>query len=75
MDDPSSLTGIVILTNDGGSWGIRSVGGTLYLPINLPGDFKKEGLAVNLEAKIRHDIAGIRTPGVFIEIVRIERRK
>jgi hypothetical protein len=73
--DTTTIVGTVTLTKDGGSWGILSVGGTTYFPINLPPEFAKEGFAVRVEARIRRDIAGIRPSGPFIEIVKIEPRR
>src|SRR5450830_1547588 len=55
---------------EGGFWGIVSEDGKNYDPINLVEDFKKNGLRVQVEAKVQ-DRVGFHMWGTYIEIVNI----
>jgi len=59
---------------EGGLYAIRDAGGTQYNPLNLPDDFKANGLAVDVEARRRDDTASIGMVGPMIEILRIRKR-
>lgn len=48
--------------------------GTKYNPTNLPTDFQKEGLAVEVEARKRNDMVGIHQAGPIIDVERIRVR-
>jgi hypothetical protein len=56
---------------EGGVFVIRDAGGIQYHPINLPESFRREGMAVEVEARRRDDMASIGMAGPIIEIVRI----
>ncbi len=57
---------------EGGFWGILGDDGTKYDPINLPEEYKKDGLPVRFEVKNREDMASFHMWGQIVEIVKIE---
>lgn len=57
---------------EGGFWGILGDDGTKYDPINLQEEYKKDGLPVRFEVKIREDLASFHMWGQIVEIVKIE---
>ena len=59
---------------EGGFWGIISDDGTKYDPIYMEDEYKKDGLPVRFEVKIREDLAGFHMWGTIVEIVQIEKR-
>ncbi len=63
---------IVFLSFEGGFYGIRSDDGKSYDPINLPAEFRKEGLRVRFEARELKDRASFHMWGIIIEIVHIQ---
>ena len=66
------ITGTVHrLEVEGGIWVIREAQGAQYNPTNLPDAFKKEGMAVEAEARRRDDMASIGMVGPIIELRRI----
>ncbi|WP_375056768.1 META domain-containing protein [Zobellella sp. DQSA1] len=69
-----SFTGLVhYLELEGGLYLIRDAGGTNYHPINLPDAFRRDGLAVEVEARRRDDLLSIGMVGPMIELLRIRR--
>ena len=56
---------------EGGFWGIIGKEGEKYNPVNLPADFKKEGLRVRVIALPKKDMVSIRMWGTIIEIKEI----
>ena len=57
---------------EGGFFAIESDTGKIYDPINLPDHFKKQGLKVKVNAKLRNDVGGIHMVGDIIEIIDID---
>ncbi|WP_445401850.1 META domain-containing protein [Zobellella sp. An-6] len=58
---------------EGGLFLIRDAGGTNYNPVNLPDAFRRDGLAVEVEARRRDDLLSIGMVGPMVELVRIRR--
>ena len=56
---------------EGGFWGIISKEGEKYDPVNLPADFKREGLRVRVVALLKKDVVSTRMWGIIIEIKEI----
>jgi len=54
-----------------GTYGILGENGKKYQPVRLAKEYRKEGLAVAFDAKIREDLIGARMWGTAIEITRI----
>ena len=59
---------------EGGFFAIEAEDGTSYDPTNLPTEFRKDGLAVEADARRREDMAGIHMSGPIVQIVRIRAR-
>jgi hypothetical protein len=62
---------IVYKSLEGGFFAIESDDGKTYDPINLPETFKRDGLKVKVNAKLRKDVGSIHMAGDIIEIVNI----
>ncbi len=74
-DDTITVVGSVeFIEVEGGCWSILDVDQTRYEPINLPGEFKKDGLAVRAVVLPREDLGSVCQIGEIVEIVTIERR-
>lgn len=58
---------------EGGFYGLIADDGARYDPLNLPADFRRDGLRVEFEGKVRDDLVGIHMWGRIFEIERIER--
>lgn len=58
---------------EGGVWVIRAEDGSTYNPMNLPPDFRVEGLAVEADAVVRDDLASFKMVGPIVELVRVRR--
>jgi len=72
--DNFSVTGtIVFLSFEGGFYGIKGDDGRSYDPINLPVEFRKEGMRVRFEAKELRDRASFHMWGTIVELVHIEK--
>lgn len=68
------FTGMVhYLELEGGLYLIRDAGGTNHNPVNLPDAFRRDGLAVEVEARRRADLLSIGMVGPMVELVRIRR--
>ena len=68
------ITGTVnFIELEGGHWVIAEDGET-YDPLNLPQDFRVEGLSVQVTGEIRKDVVSICMCGPIIEIKDIKRR-
>ena len=63
---------VVHKTLEGGFFTIESDDGNIYDPINLPEHFKKQGLKVKVNAKLRNDVGGVHMVGDIIEIIDID---
>lgn len=59
---------------EGGLFLIRDAEGAQYNPTNLPEAFQHEGMAVEVEARRRDDMASIGMVGPIIEILRLRQR-
>jgi hypothetical protein len=58
---------------EGGCWRIVGDNDSHYEPINLSDEFKKDGLAVQFEAKFRKDLVTFCQVGAIVEIVSINK--
>ena len=68
---------VIYMTIEGGFWAITAIANeqsTTYEPLNLPEEFRKEGLSVFVEATVRKDMASFRMVGPIIEIRSIRER-
>ena len=73
VGDMVKIRGTVVHKNvEGGLFAIESDAGKIYDPINLPEHFKKQGLKVKVNAKLRNDVGGIHMVGDIIEIIDID---
>ena len=57
----------------GGCWRIVSYDGVNYEPVNLPDEFKKDGLAVRFSAKRRDDVVTTCMVGQVVELLGIRK--
>lgn len=57
---------------EGGFWGLISEDGDNYQPVNLGKEFRKDGLKVEVWARVIEDTADFRMWGKRIEILEIE---
>ena len=68
-----SATGTVkYIPLEGGFYGIETDKGEKYLPLNLPDEFKKDGLRVQFKAKLKK-VAAIQMWGTPVEILKIKK--
>lgn len=58
---------------EGGVYVIRTADGTQYRPIELPEEFRVEGLAVEADAKRRDDVMTVDMAGQSIELLDIRK--
>jgi hypothetical protein len=63
---------IVYLSFEGGFYGIKGDDGKSYDPMNLPVEFRKEGMRVRFEAKELGNRASFHMWGIIVEIVHIQ---
>ena len=69
------LTGTVHhLDLEGGVYVIRTEDGTQYRPIELPEEFRVDGLAVEAEVKRRDDVMTVDMAGTAVELLDIRKR-
>jgi hypothetical protein len=59
---------------EGGFYAILGEDGETYNPINLPEEFRQDGLPVRAKIRPRHDMMGIHQAGPLVEIIEIRRR-
>ena len=59
---------------EGGVYTIRTEDGINYDPTNLPAEFRKDGLAVEAEARKQETMAGIHQVGPIVTLTRIRNR-
>ncbi|MFX1377185.1 MAG: hypothetical protein ACFFA0_15375 [Promethearchaeota archaeon] len=72
-DDIIESTGkIVYLSFEGGFYGIEANDGNHYDPINLPNEFKIDGLLIVFKAKILRDRISFHMWGEIVELLFIE---
>jgi hypothetical protein len=71
-----TIKGTVHYTDvEGGVYSIRAEDGTNYDPLNLPAAFKKDGLAVEAEARTQPATMGINQVGPIVALTRIRNLK
>ena len=58
---------------EGGFYAIRGDDEVTYDPLNLPDAFKRDGLRVFFQARIRRDLASFHMVGPVVEILKVER--
>lgn len=64
---------ITYLALEGGFYGIVADDGERYDPINLPSEFKEDGLRVKFKGKMRDDLYSFHMWGNLIELINIEK--
>lgn len=64
---------IIFLSFEGGFYGIKGDDGRNYDPINLPDDFRKDGVRVRFEAKELTGRASYHMWGTMVELVHIQK--
>ncbi len=72
--EPPTVSGagtVQYIDLEGGFYGIVADDGTRYLPLNLPGDFSEDGLAIEFTGFVREDVATIQQWGTPLEITEI----
>lgn len=70
------ITGVVRYSElEGGFYAIEGADGVTYDPLNLPPEFRKDGLPVEATARRRDDAVGIRQVGPIVELERIRIRE
>lgn len=73
---PLRITGVIRHDEvEGGFWAIRGDDSVTYDPTNLPEEFRREGLRVEAEARLRDDMAGIHMAGPLVELRRIRKAR
>lgn len=74
-EDVLRLSGTVHhLDLEGGVYVIRTADGTQYRPIELPEEFRVDGLAVEVNARRRDDVMTVDMAGQAIELLDIRKR-
>jgi hypothetical protein len=69
-----TLTGEVRYNNlEGGFYELVADGGERYDPVNLPDEYKKDGLRVKFQIREKRDMVGIHMVGKIVEVVKIEK--
>ena len=63
---------VVYISIEGGFYGIKADDGKAYDPMNLPAEFRKDGLRVRFEAKELKGAASFHMWGIIVEIVHIQ---
>ena len=72
-DDTGTIEGVVQFVEvEGGCWKIEGNDGVSYEPINLPEEFREDGIAVLFEAKHRKNLASACMVGKIIELTSIQ---
>ena len=72
--DPGDVNASIRFLNlEGGCWTL-AVERTHYLPLNLPAEFKQDGLPVRVEFRERRDYGSVCQVGPVVEILSIHAR-
>lgn len=58
---------------EGGFYVIETDDGKTYDPINLPAEYRAEGLRIRFEAKVRSDLMSTHMAGTLVEITSIQK--
>lgn len=61
------------LTVEGGFFAIAGDDGTTYDPIDLPAEFRADGLRVRFRARVREDLGSYRMAGPIVEVLEVSR--
>lgn len=70
--DTVEITGtIVYKTLEGGFYAIEAEDGSKYDPMNLPESFKKDGMKIKINARLKPDVMGFHMYGSIIEVIDI----
>ncbi|UCE49584.1 MAG: hypothetical protein JSW47_05455 [Phycisphaerales bacterium] len=70
--DSFEITGTVVFKNiEGGFFAIDGDDGRKYDPIDLPENFRKDGMKVKLTARLKRDAVSFHMYGSIIEVVNI----
>lgn len=74
-DDPVVAgTGTIVYVDlEGGFYALDADNGRRYEPMNLPAEFRRDGLRVRFRGRVRSDMASIRMVGPILEILEIQR--
>jgi hypothetical protein len=59
---------------EGGFYAVQSKDGETYNPINLPDEFRQDGLPVRARLRLRNDMMGVHQVGPMVEIMEIRKR-
>jgi len=71
--DTISVTGTIqFFSLEGGFFAIRGDDGKTYDPVNLPAQYRKDGIRVRFTGQLRPDLVGVHMVGPIVEIVTIE---
>ncbi|MBN1973133.1 MAG: hypothetical protein JW787_05805 [Sedimentisphaerales bacterium] len=65
---------VIYVPIEGGFWGLRTEDGTKYDPVNLPEEYRNDGLRVYFQVKELENVAGIHMWGKIVEILKIEKQ-
>lgn len=74
IGEDSVLTGTVVyLSFEGGFYGIKGDDGRNYDPVNLPQEFRVDGVRVRIEVKELNGLTSIHMWGIPVELVHIQK--
>ena len=75
LEDEMEIEGVIRYHElEGGFYAIQSKDGETYNPINLPEEFRQDGLPVRVRLRLRNDMMGVHQAGPLAEIVEIRKR-
>ncbi len=70
MSKIKSITGKVVYQNIGlGFWGIEEIGGSKWLPVNMPESLKKEGKTISVRVRELEEEVSIFMWGTPVRII------
>lgn len=58
---------------EGGFFAIAGDDGTTYDPIQLPAEFRTDGVRVRFRARMRNDLVGVHMAGPIVEVLEVSR--
>ena len=74
VKEEQMITGTVRYSNlEGGFYELAADSGERYDPVNLPAEYKKDGLRVKFQINEKKDMVGIHMRGKIVEVVKIEK--
>ncbi|MFN8574792.1 MAG: hypothetical protein U0132_22245 [Gemmatimonadaceae bacterium] len=62
------------LAVEGGVFTVQGEDGVTYNPLNLPTEFQREGLAIEIEGRRRDDTMSIQMVGPMLQVIRVRLR-